>query len=370
MHINAINSLNTKNIEINAENHPKFYAYKAYGDLTEKIFNIQKSTPGKSVSMKGSIAPKDEPFIDIVNQIAKVLFQIKSKETGIHSHFANLVNDLQNIKKTLHHKDRLYEEYTENLIDACISEIKKEGVDAFEKKSFELIKLPEDQYENLLKQGEQLDKFFKTFEKFSTSNKIDEDPFKEFIRVWTLCIDKLFTSSSKKRTKRMMHLQKSKNQMEGLESNQTLETVKAHLNFMLAMTLLAQELKKSSPNQEEITKARELLKESAPYSEPAKIALNYDFGNAKLKPKEMKKEYKKLEEAIQASGCEKFIEQYVGKKDLKDLFKMMSPKTMKKEKVIHALKIIAAIITLPIAWTAALIMAILGILWAILTSKA
>lgn len=172
--------------------------------------------------------------------------------------------------------------------------------------------------------------------------------------MWTLAISKTFPNTSKhKRELRIERLRESQKALAEALGPESFETVQANLNFMLAMGILAKELKRSSPNAEEISKAQNLIKESAKFSEPAKIASKMDFNdwkNFSLTPKERKERYHEVLAAIKEAGCEEIV----AKRDIKEVFRMTSPETVKKDKAIHILKITAAVLSLPIVWSATL----------------
>lgn len=66
----------------------------------------------------------------------------------------------------------------------------------------------------------------------------------------------------------------------------------------------------------------------------------------------MKISYKELCAAIKKAGCEEFVT----KRDVKEVFKMLSPKAINKEKISHYFATICAIISLPLAWTVGLVL--------------
>lgn len=341
----------------NSQQVDKYYAYSQYVDLTKTIFNNQHlpaGNHGKIINAK--LLPKDEPMIGIVDEVAKIM---NKKNVG-HSVIADKINKLQVLKQTLN-TTNMDEQYCDLLIDECISTMKQEGIKSLKDKGpLKGTKLTEEQYEKLLKQDEKLDQFFASFEAFSSQPKDKKNPFKEFIRVWTLSLDKCFVPSSKqKRNDRIEALQKNVKDLENVETPEILNPVKANLNFTLAMAMLAKEMKRSSPNLEEINKAKELLQSSAEFLEPAKIALKYNFidkKNFNLSNEERKAAYEELYSLIKEAGCEEIVT----KRDLKEVFKMMSPETIKKDKAIRDLKITSAVLTLPIAWTLTAVVAVIG----------
>lgn len=178
----------------------------------------------------------------------------------------------------------MHEEYCGCLIDKCISSIKERGYKKFDKK-FSLLKGPKltvEQFEKLVTQGELLDKFFDSFDKYSKLSKDKKDPNKQLFSVWTLGLDKCFTTSSKqKREDRIGELQGLHDTIDKLGEPEIFNALKATLNFTLAMAILAKEMKRASPNKNEMNRSRAILKESAKFLEPAKIALKYDFINYK-----------------------------------------------------------------------------------------
>lgn len=219
--------------------------------------------------------------------------------------------------------------------------------------------LSDDQYQNLTQNLEKLDNFFTNFEQFSKiPNKVkleDGEIFRSrLMSIWTLS----FPVTS--RQKRLKQIRESRIETlnainatelpKGLTEN--LDVVKANLNFILAMTMLSKELNASSPNKKTIANAYELLNKSAPYSKPAEIASKLNFNDWKklsLDQKQIKQAHEDILNAIKEGG----YEQFVSKKDVDDVFKMLKdPKARTKGEIIKCLKTIAAVLTLPLAWTA------------------
>ena len=224
--------------------------------------------------------------------------------------------------------------------------------------------LSDDQYQTLTQNLEELDSFFTNFEQFSQVPKkvrLEENEYhNQFLNVWTLWTLNFPSISRQKRLEQIREERiTSINAIalpKGLTEN--LNTVKASLNFILAMTMLAKELNAASPDKEAIANAHELIRESAPYSEPAKLASQFNFNewkNLNMDKKQIEQVHKDLLNEIKKSGCENFV----SKKDLNDVFKILKdPKARSKEKIFKYLKTIAAVLTLPIAWTTLMITAI------------
>lgn len=375
------NSLNRINQQKNAENKGKFYTYQVYTEVTQTIFD-QHAKNVLDDKLKPNITKQlsasDEPMIEIAHAVAKILYN--KKEKGPHADLANKITALKDLRGKMQTQGNVeLTDYCATLIDECILTLKKIDQSEITKKTTSLklkelfkkepAKLSDADYEQLWEKSEQLDKFFSSFEKYSKNQPKEKKFYEEFVRVWTLSLNKCFHSNPKKERKsRIAALKESTaNLPEAFAADKaTFNSAKANLNFILAFAILAKELKKSSPSETEIAKAKQLLEESAPFSEPARMASQFDFKdwkNFKLKPKEMEASYKEMRGLIKAAGCEKFI----SKRDLKEVFTNLSPEAVTKAKTIHILKTIAGILTLPIIWSATLALALAFLIVAILT---
>lgn len=152
-----------------------------------------------------------------------------------------------------------------------------------------------------------------------------------------------------------------------MEDEKSSNSLKAELNVILGIAILAKEMKSKKSNPSNIEKAKQLFEDSKDFSKPAEILTKIDLANWKqLDPDslEMKSNYKELKQAILAAGNEELI----SKRDLKELFKMINPEVRKKEQIFKALKTAAAVLTLPIVWTLALAAALVALILATLYS--
>jgi hypothetical protein len=377
MNINEINSLLSKfDTNPNVTNIDSETA-QIYKDLTRQIFSRQHYIVHKynkagyqrdNIDVKRldvrRLEAKDVPLIRIVRDIVIILSPKKINKIGPHEELTNKIASLEQLKSNRIQNDPL-NSYCSALIDGCISSLKEKEKGVLEKKL--PTKLSDEQYSNLREQGKQLDTFFSDFDKYLAISKEKKNPHKEFARVWTLTINKCFIPTSKKmRAASIGSLEKSvPNLPEGL-GTETSNIVKANLNFMLAVSILANEMNRSSPNVNEIQRAKELLKASKEFSIPASIIAKYDFNewkNLSVSSKDMKKGYKEMLKAIDDAGCAEFV----SKKDLKDVFKMTSREAVKKDKAIHNLKTAAAVLSLPIVWTATVATCAVGLAAAVIT---
>lgn len=377
MSINDITeSLYRINKQKNLENQGKFYIYKSYTDITKGIFDQCKAPGVKLISLDvAQVSPKDEPLIKLAHDVAKILYQKKDSHAAIASQITAL--EKMRDKRSIEGNEDLAE-YCKILIDECISSLQKIDQSEITKKMSKLkleklankepSELTEEQYKQLKEKGAQLDKFFSSFEKFLSKPKEGKKFYEEFTHVWTLSLNKCFSNPKRERESRIAALEQStKNLPEALVADtEIFHATKANLNFMLAVAILAKEMKRSSPNLSEIATAQNLLTQSAQFSEPAKIASQFNFNdwkNFSYSSEEMQKSYKEMKSAIKNAGCEEFI----SKRDLKEVFKRLSPEAVTKAKAIHILKTIAAILALPIAWSVSLALALAALILLIAT---
>lgn len=147
------------------------------------------------------------------------------------------------------------------------------------------------------------------------------------------------------------------------ELTENLDPIKASLNFILAMAMLAKELNRSSPDEDIIKNAYELLKKSAEFSIPAEIASNLsldDWKKLSLNKETLEKTHQAILNEIKEGG----FEQFVSKKDINDVFKILKdPNARIKGKIIKCLKIIAAILTSPIAFSISMVIALSALIF-------
>lgn len=387
--INVDNSFNKK---FNVDR----YALQTYDTITELIFSdrIETTQPRRIMSPLPRLAEEEKPLINIVNEIAGILYSSKSTKKGNskkveHAELTAKIKDLEKLQADKIDTQSFTDNETVNgycsiLINECISSLKEKEKGKIEKnissESFKKLgvngKLTDEQYKLLREESNQLDKFFNNFEKFLGTSKKSENFFEQFHHVWTLTLDRfqidrpnsLFLYNPKRdRAARIKTLEKSAlNLPKGLaETPEAYNAVKANLNCMLAIAILAKEMDRGSPKKEAIDKAKQLLEESKEFSKPAELLLKTDFSNFKTfkpDPKEMKIRCKEILTAIQEAGCEKLV----SKRDLKEVFKMIDPKAMKKDRIFHILKTIAAVLLLPIVWTTAALVALAFLIFGIL----
>jgi hypothetical protein len=320
--------------------------------------------------------PEHLLIVSTAKKIAGIVFWKKCNEK---EHAAKAIK-IQALEKLLSEMDNTNseskvvgescKEYCKILITEWITQIKKNEIAKVEKKisttglnlqELSSAQLTEEQYESVLKQGVKLDEFFDNLGRTLLNvppQKIkkslwDRYTYSEFNRIWSLG---LYDYGKRKRDEKKQRMSARIEALNTSVTHSPTDLVKANLQFILAISIFANELKKASPNKLEIEKANQLLQESKQFSKPAEIASKFNFNDWEalhMNKTELNEAHHEILEAIQAAGCEKFV----SKKDLDDVFKVITtpPKIRKQKETLKTLRTIAALLTLPIAWTVGLV---------------
>lgn len=190
----------------------------------------------------------------------------------------------------------------------------------------------------------------------STNLQDKEKWYDHFVNTWSLTLKNTFRKPKQDRENRIKILRESLTRVSLELPNE--KTLIANLNVLLVIALLAEEMDHFSPDKIAINNAQELLKENQDYSKIAeKFVTEFDFNEWKtshFNEKEMKNICNGILAEIESAG----FKDLVAKRDLKEVFKMMNPTARKKADAVKALKIIAALLTFPIVWSAVIAIAL------------
>lgn len=363
------------------------YALQDYDKIAEIILKTQRTNwienERYGYDPLPRISQEDKPIIEIVKQVAGIVWSSKAgAKEELRMTFDKRIDTLEALKSDINTKsftnNEKVNDYCNILIDEFISWLKNHEISSIENKvsSHSLSKLgaskkitPE-QRQLLREEKEQFDLFFDSFDKYLSSTltrsrneniQVDDSEgiFDQFILVWTAAISRFWDNPKKQRKERIKALDEViSNLPKGITENPEIqEKLKANLNFMLALALLAKEGKSKSPKEEKIEQAKLLLEDCKKHLKPAELLLQTNFKEFKTfnpDPEEMKLHCNNILAAIEEAGCKDLV----SKRDLNDVFKMMNPAELKKEDLIRNLKTIAAVLSLPIVWSAAIILTI------------